>query len=138
MAKLTERQQLVLEVLEGQSPEYLIAPGASAFLAEGLEADDVEHELEQLAKGGLAEFVTVTHEVIELAVDDDGKVLHDDAASREFAALSPDELEAMPPAKLKALQKRIDAETGEPLTVSSEVVGDAGWRLTDAGRSKLG
>lgn len=49
-----QTKQTVLDVLRGQSPDYLIAPFAAAFAAEGLQPDDVQAALDELADEGLA------------------------------------------------------------------------------------
>jgi len=73
----------VLEVLEGQSPDYLIHPGATAFVLEGLDEATALESLNRLAGAGHAreEEVVVQRmqenpetgeEVMVDDVDDDG------------------------------------------------------------------
>jgi hypothetical protein len=48
-------RELVLHVLEGQSPDYYIFPNASAFVAEELDPADVAATLDELHAEGLLE-----------------------------------------------------------------------------------
>lgn len=48
-------RELVLKVLEGQSPDYWIFPNASAFAAEGLDPVDVAEALNELLADGKLE-----------------------------------------------------------------------------------
>ena len=81
-AKITEQGRLVLEVLEGQSPDYLAAPFCAAFAAEGLAGDDVELELAALGEAGLVELVEVRQEGFEYELDDDGGIIVDEDGPR--------------------------------------------------------
>ena len=51
---MDETTATVLRVLEGQSPDYLIQPWATAFMVEGLTEEEVKVCLEKLADAGHA------------------------------------------------------------------------------------
>ena len=48
-------EETVMRVISGQSRDYFIYPNASAFHAEGLAADAVAHQLEELEAAGVLE-----------------------------------------------------------------------------------
>jgi hypothetical protein len=55
VTRQTDTRLAVLKVLAGQSPGYFIFPNASAFVAEGLDPEDVADALEQLHRDGKLE-----------------------------------------------------------------------------------
>jgi hypothetical protein len=55
MSKAIDTRLAVLKVLGGQSPGYAIFPNASAFVAEGLDPDEVARVLDELHAEGKVE-----------------------------------------------------------------------------------
>lgn len=65
MSKATDTRLAVLKVLGGQSPDYFIFPNASAFVAEGLDAEDVADVLATLHDEGKVEREAIPIEPVD-------------------------------------------------------------------------
>lgn len=103
----SEIDAVVLRVLAGQSPDYLIHPDASAFLVEGLDAETVAASLERLAAAGHA--VEEESVVMRYATDEDGRPVFGEDGQQ-------------------VVEPVLDEQ-------GREVVVAAGWRITEAGRA---
>lgn len=120
----------VLHVLDGQHPDYLIAPVASAFVAAGLAPDDVEKSLARLAGSGHAEEQeVVVMEAVPLdpieqpILDKDGNPTGEiETITRERGYKTDDFGEPI-------LREKLD-DGGNPITLAE------GWSITSKGRKK--
>ena len=66
MSAKDEIDMQVMEVMEGQSPGYLISPFASAFVAVGLGSKNVELALKRLEKQAKVQYVELAKVVEEI------------------------------------------------------------------------
>lgn len=114
--ELSSLHTTILDVLSHQSEEYLCDPGASAFVAIGLDNPEVIIEaLHELQDAEYVEFYIdyVKNEVVQLKLMSNGEPEKDDEDN--------------------VIPIR-DEETGEPLTQIIELPTDSGWIITQAGR----
>jgi hypothetical protein len=138
----TEIDALVLEVLAGQSADYLIQPDASAFFAVDLDAETVSASLARLDAAGTAREDEVV--VMEYAsdpvmipeIDDKGQpVLDGNDAPVMVQATAPD--------GTPLTMTRLDGN-GEPVLTpqldeaGNQVTVTSGWCITDAGKATVG
>lgn len=125
MAKLSEDQQKVLEILGAQTHGYLIGPHATAFLIEGLVPGEVEATLSELLDKKFAAHITSEAVEIQLrhvtreepVLDDEGE---DTGETVEFQTGEIEEVEVP-----------VLNDSGKPLVVAR------GWHITDEGREAL-
>lgn len=102
-----EIDAVVIRVLKGQSPDYLIEPHATAFMIEGLTPEQVSDSFKRLEKLELVE----EQETIAMkpSLDNEGKYVRD---GDDLVVLEPD----------------LDDENNEQIL-------NSGWILTDKGRA---
>lgn len=141
----TEIDQLVLQVLAGQNPDYLIHADASAFVAVGLDAPTVVASLARLEQAGQAredEIAAMTYatdpvmlDVAEL--DANGDAVLDDNGEPVMTQVAASGRDGQPQTVL-----RLDGN-GDPVLVpllddaGNEVTVAAGWCITDTGTAAL-
>lgn len=111
------RENLILQVLAGQSPEYLIHPDATAFKLEGLEPDDVEAGLAALLeRGHAAYFEDVQVRPVMETVEIDDEEVEQPKLDKDGNAIFEDVL---------------DEQGGKVLL-------NHGWQISEAGKKEVG
>lgn len=142
-AELTDLQQQVLRVLAGQSPDYLIAPHATAFYVEGLEPDVVERTLLELEAAGAVTYLEMQGDVVDTRTGEPVYVTEQKVVEVETTHVDVDEdgepvLDSKGKPKVtkgkreQVLDVPVLDDAGEPIPLVIDL--DNGWTLTDVGR----
>lgn len=138
MASKTKDQ--VLEVLAGQSPDYLIQPDASAFQARGLAPTEVAEALAELTTEGHAllnevvamervpKMVPLTRIVFDPDAKREVEVPVEDGKGRPALVVVPNEFETNADGDLILVEA--PDKNGNPYLL------DKGWQITDSGRQR--
>lgn len=130
--RLSKLEQHVLTVLNGQSGGYLADPGCAAFLAEGLDEEQVLKALKRLKRHGLADEMQTDVEVVSQIApsDEEWNAYHVELekATNEHSENLEKAIAAGAP-----LPKLTAPAPPEPRIETEVHVTDKGWAITDAG-----